>query len=88
MTEATVSAGIEGRPALGEEQVLEHLVGEQLVAVVSQERLHASFGHELAAECRRVEQFTVEFAESLHVTILDDQPCKTRHCAPNKSTAF
>jgi hypothetical protein len=72
--------------ALGEEQVLEHLVGEQLVAVVSQERFDAPLGHELSTERRRVEQFTIEFAESLHTSILDDRRSRIRLCEPIYST--
>ena len=74
-----------GSPALGEEQVLEHLVGEQLVAMVRQERLDAPLGHELSAERRRVEQFTIEFAEPLHVSILDGRS-RIRLCEPIYST--
>jgi hypothetical protein len=59
-------------PSLRGKEVLEHLIGEELVAMVGEKRLDAPIGHELTAQCRRVEQFTVEFAESLHPTILDD----------------
>ena len=48
------------------------------MTVVGQERLDTPFGHELTAERRRVEKFTVEFAESLHTSILDDRHSRNR----------
>ena len=71
MTEATTSAGIDGRPR-PRKQVLEHLVGKQIVAVIGQERLDAPFGNQLAAQSGGVEQLRVGFASSLHLPILDD----------------
>jgi len=56
------------------------------MAVVSQERLDAPLGHELSAERWRVEQFTVESAESLHSSILDDRRSIIRLFQPNYST--
>ena len=56
-------------PARGE-QVFEHGVGEQLLAVVGEERLDRSFWDELTTQGGRVEQFTVGFASSLHARSL------------------
>ena len=50
MTEATTSEGIEGRPRRSE-QVLEHLVGEQVMAMIGQEGLDAPIGNQLATQC-------------------------------------
>jgi hypothetical protein len=60
-------------PTPGREQVLEHLVGEQLVAVIGQKGLDAAIWDELAAQGRRVEKLTVGVAVSLHPPILDDR---------------
>jgi hypothetical protein len=75
-----------GAAALGKEQVFEHLVGKQFMTMIGQERLDASLRHELSTERRRVKQFTIGFAESLHVTILDDRCSRIRLCEPNYST--
>ncbi len=61
-------------PSRGE-QVFEQRVGEQLMAVVCEERLHAGIGDELATQGGRVEQLTVRFASSLHARSLG---CRTR----------
>ena len=75
-----------GPTALGGEEVLEHRVGEEVVAMIGEERLDAPLGHESATERRRVEQFTIGFAESLHRSILDDHNRRTRHHEPIYST--
>ncbi len=61
------------------EEVGEHLVGEQLLAVVGQERLDRSFWHQLAAQSRSVEKLTVGIALPLHLPILDDSPTNREH---------
>ena len=61
------------------EQVLEHLVGEQIMAVIGQEGLDASIWDELAAQSGRVEQLTVGIAMSLHPPILDDRGSNREH---------
>ena len=55
MTDATTSPGTDGRPRLDAEQVLEHLIGEQLPAVIGQESLHAALRNELATQGGGVE---------------------------------
>jgi hypothetical protein len=54
--------------------------------MIGEEGFDTPFGNELTTQRRRVEQFTVSFAESLHRTILNDQAAQRRHCAPIKST--
>jgi hypothetical protein len=61
------------------EEILEHLVGEQLVAVIGQEGLHASLGDELATQSCCVEELRVRFAVSLHAAILDDPQPNREH---------
>jgi hypothetical protein len=75
-----------GPAAARREEVFEHRVGEEVVAVVGEERLHTSFGHESATQCRRVKQFSIGFAESLHRTILNDNRSRNRYRAPIYST--
>ena len=79
MTDATTSAGIDGSTATRGEQVLEHLVGEQVVAVIGQECLDASLWDQLATQCGGVEQLRVGFAPSLHPPILDDPGPNREH---------
>src|SRR5437867_3038951 len=67
------------------EQVFEQLVGEQLLAVVSQERLDASFWDQLAAQGRRIEQLSVGFASSLHVRSVGRRPPNSEHLRANCS---
>ncbi len=61
------------------EQVFEHLVGEQLLAVVRQEGLDTSFGHELTTQRGSVEQLTVGFASSLHDRSLEGELLQSEH---------
>ena len=68
------------------EQVLEHLVGEQIMAVISQERLDTSVWDKLATQCRSVEQLRVGFASSLHPSILDHPGSNREHRSENCST--
>jgi hypothetical protein len=66
-------------PAPGGEEVLEHLVGEQLLAVIGQEGFHAACRNELATQRSSVEQLAVGFATSLHLPILDDAGPNREH---------
>ena len=59
MTEATTSAGTEGRLLARGEEVFEHLVREHVAPVIGQEGLDTAVGHELAAQSGGVEQLTV-----------------------------
>jgi hypothetical protein len=68
------------------EEVLEHLVGEQLVSVVREERLDAAVGNELATKRRCIEELPVGTAMSLHLTILDDRWSNREHRARLFST--
>ena len=52
------------------EQVGEQLIGEQLLAVIGEERLDAALWDELAAEGRRIKQLTIGIAVSLHAQSL------------------
>jgi hypothetical protein len=72
-------SGDRGTPSSGAEQVLEHVIGEQLVAVVRQERLDASFGNELTTQCCRVEELTAGIAMALHLPILGDRHRNREH---------
>jgi len=86
MTDATTSAGIEGRPRPEVKQVLEHLVGKQIVAVIGQKRLHTPARHQLATQRCRVKKLTIRLAMALHQPILADPPPKREHQPPIKST--
>jgi hypothetical protein len=68
-----------GATTTGGEQVFEHRIGEQIVAVIGQERLDASIRDELSAEGRGVEQLRVGFAVSLHPPILDHPGSNREH---------
>ncbi len=52
------------------EQVGEQLIGEQLLAMIGEERLDAALWDELAAEGRRIKQLTIGIAVSLHAQSL------------------
>ena len=51
-----------------------------VVTMIGQEGLDTARGHELSTQRRRVEQFTVGFAESLQFSILDNQNATNRLC--------
>ena len=66
ITVATTSARHRRPPPPRREQIREHLVREQLAAVISQERVHRVLGHQMAAQRRRVQQLNVRVALAQH----------------------
>lgn len=64
----------------------EQLVGEELVAVISQKRLDAALGYQLAAQHRRVEQLPVRVALALHPHSLKNSRPNREHPTADSST--
>ena len=62
ITVAITSAGHRRPTPPRREQIREQLVGEQLLAMLSQERVHRVVRHQMAAQRRRVQQLPVRIA--------------------------
>ena len=55
------------------EQVLELLIGEHILAMGSEKREHAAFGHQMTDQSLRVQQFPIRPLHTLHEPILPAQ---------------
>jgi hypothetical protein len=72
ITDATTSPGTNRGPRPEENRSVNHLVGEQPVAMVRQERFHAGLPDQLTAQRLIVEQLPIGFTATLHQLILVD----------------
>lgn len=72
----------------GAEQISEHLIVEQIAAVISEKRVHRVVHHQMAAQTSRVQQLDVRIALALHAPVLFDPHENREHQRANSSTAF
>ena len=61
-----------GPASIGGEQIGEHVIGKQLLAVLGQEGVHRTLLYEMAAERGGIDELAVRPGRTLHPTILRD----------------